>query len=114
MLHLTPPVFDPEPIRARTLPAGRDEYRQPYEGYDEVLERYAAWLLAQRDQGWEVVDVHGPMKRFLNEQRKADPSYRLSGDGVHPNDIGHWLMARRCWPTGALRLPPSRSMARRS
>ena len=35
VLHLTPPVFDPLPIKARTLPAGLAEYRQPYEGYDD-------------------------------------------------------------------------------
>src|SRR5262245_14044303 len=32
VLHLTPPVFDPVPIKARTLRAGLAEYRQPYEG----------------------------------------------------------------------------------
>jgi hypothetical protein len=31
------PVFDPAPINAKTLPAGLAEYRQPFEGYDEVL-----------------------------------------------------------------------------
>src|SRR5205085_4411563 len=48
IIHVTPPVFDPVPIRAHTLPAGRSEYRQPYEGYDNVLERYSEWLIGQR------------------------------------------------------------------
>lgn len=94
VLHVTPPVFDPEPIRSRTLPAGLPEYRQPYEGYDEVLARYADWLLARRADGWDVVDVHGPMRQFLAEARRRDPRYRLAGDGVHVNAIGHWLIAR--------------------
>jgi len=94
VLHLTPPVFDPTPLRGRTLPAGRDEYRQPYEGYNEVLDRYSAWLLAQRKEGWPVVDIHGPMNRFLAERRQTDPNYRLAGDGVHINPTGHWLLAR--------------------
>ena len=71
VLHLTPPVFDPVPIRSKTLPAGLAEYRQPYEGYDEVLDRYSAWLLARKADGWDVVDVHGPMKRFLAARRDA-------------------------------------------
>ena len=54
-----------------TLPAGLAEYRQPYEGYDEVLDRYSEWLLAQRASGWDVVDVHGPMKRYLAATRSA-------------------------------------------
>ena len=94
VLHLTPPVFDPQPIRRNTLPAGRDEYRQPYEGYNDVLDRYSAWLLAQRDQGWDVVDTHGPMNRHLAERRLHDPAYRLAGDGVHIDASGHWLIAR--------------------
>lgn len=94
LLHLTPPVFDPLPLKGRTLPAGRDEYRQPYEGYDDVLTRYSEWLLSQRANGWDVVDVHGPMGRHLTERRELEPNYRLAGDGVHINATGHWLMAR--------------------
>src|SRR6185503_11551555 len=63
VLHLTPPTFDPVPLRGHTLPAGREEYRQPYEGYNDVLDRYSTWLLSQRSNGWDVVDCHGPMNR---------------------------------------------------
>jgi lysophospholipase L1-like esterase len=95
VVHLTPPVFDAEPIKERTLPAGREEYRQPYVGYDEVLGRYSDWLLARRADGWDVVDVHGPMKSFLARERERDPAYRLAGDGVHANATGHWIIARQ-------------------
>jgi lysophospholipase L1-like esterase len=94
VLHVTPPVFDPEPIRSRTLPAGLAEYRQPYEGYDDVLGRYSEWLLARKADGWDVLDDHGPMKRYLAEARRRDPTYRLADDGVHVNATGHWLIAR--------------------
>lgn len=94
VLHITPPCFDPVPLKGRTLPAGRDAYPQPYEGYNDVLDRYSAWLLAQRAQGWEVVDAHGPMNDHLAERRKTDPAYRLAGDGVHIDASGHWLIAR--------------------
>ena len=94
VLHLTPPVFDPVPIKAKTLPAGLAEYTQPYEGYDEVLGRYSDWLLARRADGWDVVDVHGPMKKLLADERGRDPNFRLAGDGVHINSTGHWVIAR--------------------
>jgi lysophospholipase L1-like esterase len=94
VLHVTPPVFDPVPIKARTLPAGLAEYPQPFEGYDEVLAHYSHWLLAQRASGWDVVDVHGPMARFLAQERAVDPGFRLASDGVHINAAGHWLIAR--------------------
>jgi len=94
MIHVTPPVFDPVPIRAHTLPAGRSEYRQPYEGYDTVLERYSEWLMKQRKIGWTVIDTHSPMKHFLEQERSKNPAFLLAPDGVHLNDQGHWLLAQ--------------------
>lgn len=94
VIHLTPAVFDPLPLNGRVLPAGRDAYPQPYEGYDEVLTQYSTWLLSKRQQGWRVIDLHGPMKDFLSVERQNNPLFTLSGDGVHPNDQGHWIMAR--------------------
>jgi lysophospholipase L1-like esterase len=95
VLHLTPPTFDPLPIQARTLPAGLAEYRQPYVGYNEVLDRYAAWLIGQRAAGWDVVDIHGPMNRYLAARREQDPNFRLAADGVHIDSTGHWLIAQQ-------------------
>lgn len=94
LLHVTPPTFDPEPIRDRTLPSGLDEYRRPFVGYNEVLDRYSDWLLAQRSLGWEVADVHGPMNRHLSARRAREPAYRLADDGVHIGATGHWIVAR--------------------
>ncbi len=94
IIHVTPPVFDPLPIRQRTLPAGREEYQQPFEGYNQVLDRYADWLLEQRSRGWLVIDIHGPMNRHLTRMREGNPQSTFAGDGVHPDETGHWLMAR--------------------
>jgi len=94
VIHLTPPVFDPVPLAGRTLPDGLESYPQPFEGYNAVLDRYSEWLLSRRSAGWEVVDIHGPMNRFLAEQRARDPKFLLAGDGVHANAQGHWLIAR--------------------
>jgi lysophospholipase L1-like esterase len=94
VIHVTPPTFDPLPLKGRTLPVGLPEYRSPYEGYNEVLDRYSEWLISQRAQGWEVVDAHGPMNRFLAERRRSDPNFVLARDGVHANAQGHWLIAR--------------------
>ena len=94
IIHLTPPVFDPLPLKGSTLPAGRDSYPQPYEDYNKVLDHYSEWLMAQKAQGWEVVDIHTPINQFLAAKRQSEPNFTLAGDGVHPNDTGHWLMAR--------------------
>lgn len=94
VVHLTPPVFDSVPLAGKTLPAGRTEYPSPYEGYDEVLAAYSKWLVDQRAIGWEIVDIHGPMRRFIDNRRRTEPAFAVSGDGVHANTQGQWLMAR--------------------
>jgi lysophospholipase L1-like esterase len=94
IVHVTPPVFDPVPIKDHTLPSGQSEYRQPFEGYNQVLDRYSEWLLGQRAQGWEIVDIHAPINQFLTDKRQRDPAFTLARDGVHPDTTGHWLIAR--------------------
>jgi lysophospholipase L1-like esterase/pimeloyl-ACP methyl ester carboxylesterase len=94
LIHLTPPVFDPLPIKAHVLPAGRDVYTQPFEGYNSVLDAYSAWLLSQRENGWEVIDIHGPMNDALAVRRRTDPEFTFASDGVHAGADGHLLMAR--------------------
>lgn len=91
---ITPPTFDALPIKAHTLPAGLAEYRQPFEGYNRVLDGYSEWLLSERTNGWSVIDAHGPMNRFLAGQRREHPEFVLAGDGVHANTQGNWLIAR--------------------
>jgi len=61
--------------------------------YDENLTRYTAWLLSKRADGWEVVDIHTPMRRALDEERAKNPAFMFARDGVHPDREGHWLMA---------------------
>jgi lysophospholipase L1-like esterase len=80
IIHATPPVFD--------------EIKGGHPGYQNTLDRYSDWLLAQRAEGWDVVDLHGPTTRHLTEQRARDPNYFLAADGIHPGETGHWLMAK--------------------
>jgi len=93
IIHLTPAFFDAQPIQDRLLPAGLDEYRQPYVGYDEVLEAYSRWLLGQRSRGWKVIDLHGAMKQAVLDRRKTDPQFTFASDGVHPNEEGQAVVA---------------------
>jgi lysophospholipase L1-like esterase len=82
VVHITPPVYDGV--------TGKNEF------YNGVLDRYSQWLLDQRQAaGWSVIDVHGPMTAFLAEQRKTNANFFFAKDGVHPDDLGHWIMARQ-------------------
>lgn len=99
---LTPPPFDPLPVKSQLWPAGKDSYPSghTFEGYDGVLARYSDWLLSKRKEGWSVTDIHTPLNAFLAERRKTQPQYIFAGDGVHLNEVGHALIAReilRAW-----------------
>ncbi len=81
IIHVTPPTFD--------------EVKGGHPGYGQVLDRYSDWLLAQRAAGWDVVDLHGPMNRYLAERRQQDPKFFLASDGVHCNETGQWIIAKQ-------------------
>ncbi|MHA8054000.1 SGNH/GDSL hydrolase family protein [Aquirufa sp. OSTEICH-129A] len=74
-------------------PAPYDELLGKKLGYAQVLDRYSEWLIQQKN--WEVIDVHFPMKQYQSNQQKIDPNFALAKDGVHPGDLGHWLMAQQ-------------------
>jgi lysophospholipase L1-like esterase len=93
VIHLSPPVFDSVPISGRVAPAGQESANAPYEGYDDVLTRYGAWLLEQRATGWRVIDIHTPMKAALAKARETDIGFAFANDGVHANADGHALIA---------------------
>lgn len=80
IIHLTPPIYD--------------EARGRKEGYAAVLDRYSDWLLEQRAQGWQVIDIHAALQRATDARRKADPNFTFNKDGVHPDQAGHWVMAQ--------------------
>lgn len=103
IIHVTPPVFDSMPIAAKILPAGLDAYPKPYGGYNEVLGRYASWLVAQREHGWDVVDAHSLMAVSLAHLRKTNSTFTFSKDGVHPDSLGHAVIARAILAAWGLR-----------
>jgi lysophospholipase L1-like esterase len=86
IIHATPPIFDEK--------KGAE--------YAYVLDKYSEWLLQQITENpagfseqWIVADIHFPMKKFQEEKRKNDSSFALAADGVHPGELGHWIMAQQ-------------------
>ncbi|MEP6949413.1 MAG: sialate O-acetylesterase [Ginsengibacter sp.] len=87
LIHLTPTDYD--------------EVKGNSKGYSAVLDHYADWILSMRSSSkWEVIDIHYPMKKYLEAHRKVDLKFGLDGfelapDGVHPGETGHWIIARQ-------------------
>lgn len=93
---LTPPPFDANSFAADKLApedAQSFSYMTPYRDYDRVLAAYAGWVLSGECPADAVIDIRTPLVRFLEMKRLTDPAY-VSGDGIHPNAAGHWVMAR--------------------
>ena len=96
LILMTPPPFDAIPLKntGKLKPAGSSEYAYfaMYENYDDVLRQYAAWIMQQRDRVALVVDLHTPFHAYLAEQRKVDPNYSVTPDGIHPNAAGQRVL----------------------
>jgi lysophospholipase L1-like esterase len=83
IVHVTPPMYDAKNAAEHTA------------DYNGVLGKYSEWLLAKRAEGWEVADLHGPMTAEFDRRRASDPGFAFAADGVHPDDAGHWFIARQ-------------------
>ena len=94
---LTPPIFDAAviPEKVAEEKAEKFGYSTPYEGYNDVLAEYAAWLSSLEIKDVFVIDLNGPMLEYTKKQRETDPDFAFSGDGVHPGLAGHVLMAQQ-------------------
>lgn len=92
----TPAPFDRLPLRSKVLPATAEKFSwlRPFEDYDGVLTRYSEWLLTLRREGVPVADPHTAILDFLKLRRQTEPTFRVSGDGIHPDGTGQWFIAR--------------------
>jgi lysophospholipase L1-like esterase len=79
IIHVTPPIYD----------------EQKGAAYANVLDIYSDWLISRRyTQNWKVIDLHWPMRKGLDEKRSINPDFAFAKDGIHPDDSGHFLMAK--------------------
>lgn len=92
----TPTPFDTKSYTGPLYPLGETDYgyNKSYEGYDDVLAVYSHWILENMPVKAEiVVDMRTPLAEDRAALYAADPAVS-TGDGIHPNDHGHWVMAR--------------------
>lgn len=97
LVLMTPPAFDALPLmkKGKLLPAGADEYswKAIYEHYDDVMAKYAAWVIQQADRVEMVIDLHTPVTDYVAAKRTKDVDFTMSPDGVHVNNEGHQVLA---------------------
>lgn len=107
LILLTPPPFDKTVVKG-ALPANAATdygFCTPFENYDEeVLGAYATWELKQTAP-LMVIDLHAGINAYLTERRKKEPKFSFTADGVHPNNLGHLLMAKIIARAVGLKVP---------
>ncbi len=98
LIILAPPPFDPFSFGGKLLDSDAEDfsYKDAYRDYDSVLAGYGKWLLdtaSKRPEILRVIDLHAPLSDFSKAQRLNSPEFTLSPDGIHPNFLGHFLIA---------------------
>jgi len=78
IIHITPSLYEEKPTENS--------------GYGKVLDEYSHWLTEQKN--WQVIDTHSALQKYANTELKKNTNFRISKDGVHPGDEGHWMMAK--------------------
>ena len=90
LVLMTPPPFDPVPLRetGKLQPASAEGFAWTgiYENYDDVMSRYAEWILDQGDRVEMVVDLRTPVLEYLAAQRKTEPEFSFS----NPQATNNW------------------------
>jgi hypothetical protein len=58
-------------------------------GYNKVLDRYAEWLIGYaKMQSWEIIDLHFPMRRYLEARSRKTLSLNWPQMGCTPESWG--------------------------
>ncbi len=78
LMHITPPAYFHEQNRE----------------YESVVELHANWLLEKSAKDdWMVLDIFHPLKTRQKQSKFSNINASLYGDGIHPNLLGHKLIA---------------------
>ena len=97
LIAVTPPPFDTASFLrtgGKLFPDGAEKYSymEPYEKYDEVMERYARFVMEEMDCDG-TADIYSALRSDY-DRRNREPDSLPQGDGIHPDVYGHLLMAK--------------------
>ncbi|NMH89657.1 SGNH/GDSL hydrolase family protein [Flavivirga algicola] len=94
LILLTPTVFDPDAKKGHVNNSKEVVgYKKPYYKYNDVLRDYSDWLLEFKDI--QVIDQHKYLNNKLVALKKQHADSTFIPDGVHPDQIGHFYMAKK-------------------
>ena len=76
---LTPPPFDPRPVRDKLKPIDASDFgwMTPFEGYADVLARYAEWEKHFQGVGFTTINTFGALSQQLSQGSRQRGQARL-------------------------------------
>ena len=99
LVCLTPPLFEPGPVKARgklgPSKEGRYAYFAPAADYDRVLEKQAQWCLKNELKADLVIDIRSSLRTEKAKLLESDPKFSYSKDGVHFGMVAHGVVAEK-------------------
>ncbi|MFY0687431.1 MAG: hypothetical protein JXQ90_09710 [Cyclobacteriaceae bacterium] len=96
LILITPTPFDPDAKKDKLSLHGEPQgYATPFYDYNQVLGSFAQYLLFYLDEGLKVINLHGYMNPILAEMKQINPDTTFIPDAVHPNELGHFYMAKK-------------------
>jgi lysophospholipase L1-like esterase len=98
LILVTPPPFDLPSVNEDVKPIDADDrekysFMTPYSFYTDILKRYGEWVLSLEPSVHGTINTYEPLLDYIKTERAARSDFRY-GDGVHPNEGGHWVIAR--------------------
>ena len=80
IIFVTPPYYD-------------DHGKSKSFNYADTLATYSQWLVSQRELGWNVIDLNTEMTQRIHARQVIQPKFTTQRDSVHPDKLGHQIMA---------------------
>jgi len=92
IILITPTMYD---FKQRLKRVGGDKKQiSEVENYNSTLSFYGMWCSHEAgERGLTFVDMFEPLNRISREQRRLNPDFTLINDGIHPDPVGHVIMA---------------------
>ncbi|MDB5051872.1 MAG: family lipolytic protein [Fibrobacteres bacterium] len=105
LILMTPTAFDSLTAVPLIVNAPPYYFKSFFRGYDSVLTAYGNSVFTFKSSTQMIIDIQNPLRVWAKAQRRTNPTFAWTAEGVHPTPAGHQVMADAIF--AALFPPPS-------
>ena len=107
LILMTPTAFDSLTGAPLIVDAPPYSFKHYFRGYDAVLTAYGNSVFTFKSPTQMVIDIQNPLRVWAKTQRRTNPTFAWTAEGVHPTAAGHQVMADAIF---AALFPPTTSV----